>query len=180
MGNKKKQLSDDTLIVAYRLREARSKKFRTIREAAESFPAMKTLWSHWENAYVRPNGATIEKLADFFGVPVDFFRQRPENWESERRLFLAELLGRTNTSAKKDYYNAFKTTLQNAHDEGRTPTAVGSKPGGGDALSIFLQITRLISDAQNKVMQGEIEQEAYYAHMQMIADMVKVILFTRK
>ena len=178
MGNKKKQLSDETLITAYRIREARAEKYRTIREAAEALPAQKTLWSHWENARVRPNRATMEKLAAFFGVSVDFFHRKPENWEVERRRFLAELTSRT--SVKREYYDNFKATLWNAHDDGQTPTAVGSKPGGADALNIFLQITRLISDAQTKVMQGEIEQEAYYAHMQMIADMVKVILFTRK
>jgi transcriptional regulator with XRE-family HTH domain len=176
MGKPKKRLSDETLIIAYRLREARANKFKTIKEAADALPAQKTLWSHWENAFVRPQDATIEKLADLLGVPVDFFRRKPEDWDAEKRRFLTELIGRTRV--KKDYYNTFKASLRNTHDDGQMPPE--SKPKETDALGVFLQITGLIADAQNRVAQGEIDRETYQTHMRMIADMVKVSLFMGK
>ncbi len=177
MGKPKKRLSEETLIIAYRLREARAKKFKTVKEAADALPAQKTLWSHWENAFVRPQDATIEKLAELLGVPIDFFRRKPEDWEAEKRRFLTELIGRTRV--KKDYYNAFKASLRNVRDDGQTPESE-SKPKETDALGVFLQITGLIADAQNRVARGEINRETYQTHMRMIADMVKVSLFMEK
>ena len=179
MGKPKKRLSEETLVIAYRIREARSRKFKTIKDAADALPVQKTLWSHWENAFVRPQDATLEKIAELLDAPVSFFHSKPENWEAEKRLFLTELIGRTRV--KKEYYNSFKTSLQNApQDDSQIPPEIENKPKGGDALGIFLQITGLIADAQNRVAQGEIDQETYKTHMRMITDMVKVSLFMMK
>ncbi len=41
MGRKQKRLSEEALILAYRIREARLKKYKTVKEAAELFPVEK-------------------------------------------------------------------------------------------------------------------------------------------
>ena len=176
MGKRKKQLSDESLVMAYRIREARAKKYKTIKDAAQSLPVEKTLWSHWESARVRPQKSTMEKIAALLGVPVESFSRKPENWENEKGHFLAELTNRTRV--KKDYYKEYSSSLPNA--EGESLPKAGEKPGNPDPLSVFLQITRLITDAQTNVLEGRIPQEAYNTHMRMIADMVKISLLARK
>ncbi len=95
MGKKKKQLSDEALVIAYRIREARARKFKTIKDAAEALPVEKTLWSHWENARVKPQKMTTEKIAALLGVSIDSFYQEPDDWEAEKSRFLTELTSRT-------------------------------------------------------------------------------------
>ncbi|MDR1744513.1 MAG: helix-turn-helix domain-containing protein [Planctomycetota bacterium] len=169
MGRKKKELSDEALVIAYRIKEARTQKYKTVREAAELFAVERTLWGHWEAARVRPQKSTLEKLAAFFGVSVEHFFAKPENWEQEKTLFLAKLTDRT--KARKDYYNSFTESQAQKNPASREAE---------DPLAVFLQITRLISDAKSNVIDGKVSQETYDTHMRMIAEMAKVSLFGRK
>ncbi len=178
MGKKKKQLSDEALVIAYRIREARAQKFKTIKDAAETLPVEKTLWSHWENARVKPQKMTMEKIAALLGVSIDFFYKEPDDWEAEKSRFLTELTSRTRV--KKDYYKALSASLPSAVGDAQTPSKAEARPTMVDALGVFLEITKLITDAQKKVIDGEIAQETYDMHMRMIADMIKVSLFMRK
>jgi transcriptional regulator with XRE-family HTH domain len=170
MGRKKKELSDEALIIAYRIKEARTQKYKTAKEAAALFPVENTLWGYWEAARVRPQPSTLEKLASFLGVPVEQFSRKPENWEQEKTLFLDKLTNRARAK-KKDYYDSF-TTSQASKNLASQETE--------DPLTIFFQITKLISDAKGNVTDGKISQEAYDTHMRMIAEMAKISLFARK
>lgn len=178
MGRKRKQLSDEALVVAYRIREARSNKFNTIKDAAESLPVEKTLWGNWENASAEPQKATMERIAALLGVSVEYFYEKPENWEAVKPQFIADLI--TRTRVKKEYYESFNATLREASTESRTPPKAKPAPNDSDFLEVFFQMTKLITDAQTKVIEGKIAQETYDTHMQTIADMIKVSLFMRK
>ncbi len=81
---------------------------------------------------------------------------------------------------KKDYYKALSVSLPDAAGDEQTPPKAETKPTVADALGVFLEITKLITDAQKKVIEGEIAQETYDTHMRMVADMIKVSLFMRK
>ncbi len=172
MGRKQKRLSEEALILAYRIREARLKKYKTVKEAAELFPVEKTLWGFWETARVTPQERTMEKLSAFLDVSIDFLHQKPENWNVERKRFLAELIRRI--KGFKDYY---KGALPDA-DDGESPQRDTSD--NATPLAIFLQITRLITDAQADVYAGKISRESYETHMRMIADMAKLSLYMMK
>ena len=177
MGNKKKQLSDEALLIAYRIREARVKKYATVTDAAAAFPAERMLWGNWEKARVKPQKATMEKLASFLGVSVGYFSGEPDNWEEEKAKFLAELTNRTRAKTKKEYYSSFKASLPPVSN---TQQNAGKKLDDIEPLAVFLQITRLITDAQTNLHDGKISQEAYDMHMRTIADMVKVSMLARK
>ena len=171
MGRKTKQVSDKDLIIAYRIREARTKKYRTVTEAAELFPVDRGLWGNWEAARIRPQQRTIEKLASFLGVPAGRFSEEPENWKTEKALFLDRLTDRSKT--RQDYYELFDTPQPQSQESQKAADPAD------DPLAVFLQITQLISDAKGNVTNGKISQETYDTHMRMISEMAKISLFGR-
>lgn len=177
MARTKKVLTEDLLLLAYNMREARTRKFDTINEAAVSFKVEKSLWRQWENAVVSPQKTMLKKAADFLGVTVQSLRQRPDEWERIKVEFMQELIGRTKVN--KDYYQplyqSFKKTPPTSGSGEQA--AAGRRHDDAELLSIFLQITRLITDARNKA--HEVDQETYDMHMQTIADMAKLSLLTK-
>lgn len=178
MARTKKILTEDLLLLAYNIREGRTRKFDTINEAAVSFKVEKSLWRQWENAVVAPQKSMLQKAADFLGIPVQSLHKKPDEWERIKVEFMQELIGRTKVN--KDYYlplyQSFKKSPQ--HPGGGEQTTKGHKHDDAELLSIFLQITRLITDARNKA--HEVDQETYDMHMQTIADMAKLSLLVNK
>ena len=186
MARRKKVLTEESLLVAYRMREARVKKYDTINDAATSFKVEKSLWRQWENAFVVPHRSMLDRVAKHLGVAIPYFHQKPDDWETVKEEFLLELIGRTKVN--KDYYQPLHQLYKKRHSEsGEAPTpatasvptpVAESKNDSAELLNIFLQITRLITDARNKA--DEIDPETYDTYMRTIADMAKLSLITGK
>lgn len=180
MARKKKVLTEETLLIAYNIREARTKKFNTINDAAVSLKVEKSLWRQWESALVTPQRLMFEKVAKHLDVAVSYFHQKPGDWETVKEDFLRELIGRTKVN--KEYYfplhQLFKQSARGSGNGEQTAPAAGNKQDNAELLGIFLQITRLITDARNKA--HEVDPETYDTHMQTIADMAKLSLITNK
>jgi len=180
MARKKKVLTEETLLIAYNIREARTKKFKTINDAAVSLKVEKTLWRQWENAFVTPQKAMFLKVAKHLDVTVAYFHQKPDNWETVKEDFLRELIGRTKVN--KEYYlplnQLFKQSAGGTGNDGQAAPGDANKHDNAELLGIFLQITRLITDARNKA--HEVDSATYDTHMQTIADMAKLSLITNK
>lgn len=180
MARKKKVLTEDALLVAYKLREARVQKFETINEAAVSFKVEKSLWRQWENAFVAPQKSMSKKVAEHLGVSLPYFYEKPDDWDTVKVEFLQELIGRTKVN--KEYYlslyQSFKKSAHIPSNAEQTAPATGNKQSDAELLGIFLQITRLITDARNKA--HEVDRETYDMHMRTIADMAKLSLLTEK
>ncbi|BCJ86507.1 helix-turn-helix domain-containing protein [Effusibacillus dendaii] len=60
-----------------RLKELRGK--RTQEEVARIFGISRARYSHYENDRVQPDNDLLRKMADFFGVSVDYLLGRVEN-----------------------------------------------------------------------------------------------------
>ena len=188
MARKAKVLTEEGLLIAYNIKEARVKKFDTINDAAVSLKVEKGLWRQWENAVVAPRRVMLQKVAKHLGVAASSFQQKPDDWETIKEEFLLELIGRTKVN--KDYYQplhqSFKKAAHPAAIAGEqavpAPVTTTAPPenrhGDAELLNIFLQITRLITDARNKA--HEIDPETYDTHMRTIADMAKLSLLAGK
>lgn len=187
MARTKKVLTEDSLLIAYNIKEARIKKYDTIFDAAASLKVEKGLWRRWENAAVTPQKSMMQRVAKHLGVAVSAFHQKPDDWESIKAEFLMQLIGKT--KVKKEYYQPLYQSFKNAgHGSGDSEQSISpfenaqrhmkDKQGNAELLSIFLQITRLITDARNKA--HEADQETYDMHMRTIADMAKLSLITSK
>jgi hypothetical protein len=180
MARKKKVLTEETLLIAYNIREARTKKFNTINDAAVSLKVEKSLWRQWESALVTPQRLMFEKVAKHLDVAVSYFHQKPGDWETVKEDFLRELIGRTKVN--KEYYlplhQLFKQSARGSGNGEQAVPAAGNKQDNAELLGIFLQITRLITDARNKA--HKVDPETYDTHMQTIADMAKLSLITNK
>jgi Predicted transcriptional regulators len=170
----KSEVSDEALLIAYKIREARLKKYATAKEAAEKYGAGPSHWSHWETAMATPYKSALEKLAKFFGVNIDYFTTEPEDWESKKSEFLHELRGRARR--QKDFYQSPDALpTDSGHD--------ASHKGGeqGDAgLDIFMQIVELVSKARKKVDDGLMDGQTYDRHMKTISNMIDVSAFQKK
>jgi repressor LexA len=68
------------------LKELRKKKRLTQAELANIIGISQNNYSYWENDKVKIDNASLKKLADFFGVSIDYILDRPEsetNYPSE-------------------------------------------------------------------------------------------------
>jgi transcriptional regulator with XRE-family HTH domain len=178
MARKKKILTEDTLLVAYNIKEARGKKYDTINAAAVSLKVEKSLWRQWENALVTPQRSMLQRVAKHLEVDVAYFQQKTDDWDTVKAEFLQELIGRTKVN--KEYYlplhHAFKEAARNPGDDGQAAPPEDRR-GDSELLGIFLQIARLIADARSKA--HEVDQETYDTHMRTIADIAKLSLLAK-
>lgn len=156
-------LTDDTLLVAYRLRELREKKFQTAKDAAAAFNATSSQWTNWESGSVAPFKSTLENFAQFFGVEIGYFTQRPENWNEVKRDYLAKL--RRRARKNKDRY---------VLPDIPSPSAEQQKPQKTSEGDIFLEIASLINDARNQAKKGMLPKETYAKNMRFLADLIEL------
>ena len=75
----------------YRFRDARIQSGKNLAEAAEELFVSKTTLSNWESGRRVPSVEAIEKLADLYGVSVDYLLGRTDQlnplYEVPQRLF---------------------------------------------------------------------------------------------
>lgn len=158
-------LTDEAVLLAYRLRELREKTFQTAKDAAAAFNATPSQWTNWESATVTPFKSTLEKFADFFKVDIEYFSQKPENWNEEKRDFLAKL--RRHARKNKDRYRVPDMPSPTSDAEQRT----AERTGDGD---IFLEIASLINDARNQAKKGMFGKETYIKNMKFLSDLIEL------
>lgn len=65
------------MIAINRLKEARKKKGLTQKQVAEYIGISQNAYSYWESGRNRIDDVSLQKLADFFGVSVDYLLGRP-------------------------------------------------------------------------------------------------------
>lgn len=183
MAREKKVLKEELLVLAYNIKKARADKYKSITEAANVFKGDGGLWRRWENAAILPHKPMLHKVAKFLGVTDQSLHTPPDDWENIKVGFLQDLIRRTKTN--KDYYmpllRSFKIPEQQDNDgqpEQLSDSAKHATPerkhDDGDLLNIFLQITRLITDARNKA--HEVDRETYDMHMRTIVEIAKLSL----
>lgn len=75
-------------LIAWRIADERKKKypeFGGAKQCAEDIGIVGQQWSQYENGGRKPKLDKLEKMAKFFGVPLEHFTTPPEDWESKRR-----------------------------------------------------------------------------------------------
>lgn len=164
-----KTVSNAALVVAYRIREARSQKYKTSKEAAIAFGTEPSHWSKWETALTLPAQETLDNMVVFFELSdAEYFTQEPENWRSIRKEFLAKLQRRS--TAKKAYYTFSDV---NAGDQKESQS-------NGEGTDIFLELYELISNARKQVKEGVMNEETYDRHMKNFIDVITVGMYGKK
>ena len=83
-----------------RLREARKRKGLTQKQVAEFIGITQNAYSYWESGRNKIDNESLERLADFFGVSVDYLLGREsaaegkEEFDPEVLKYIEELQGR--------------------------------------------------------------------------------------
>ncbi len=163
-----KELTDDALFFAYKIKEARIEKYHTVKAASEAYGTAQSHWSHWETALSVPHKSTLVRLVDFFKLPADYFTNRPSNWEEIKKEFLKDLqrVSRKNKDIYKSSTEPATATVGGEVGQG--------KPSVDDGLDDFMEIVALINNARKKVKDGRIDLETFKKQMKTVSDMIEV------
>lgn len=162
-------LNDQTLLLAYRIRELRQRKFATAKDAATAFSATPSQWTNWESGSVAPFKSTLEKLAVFFDVDIKYFSIVPENWEMEKKGLLAKL--QRSARKNKDRYVLPEPPFR---FPASAPQPSPDKANEADEADVFLEITSLINAARNQVKKGTLAKETYEKNMALLAELLNL------
>lgn len=163
------ELTDKALLLAYRIRELREKKYTTAKDAATEFGASPSQWTNWESATVAPFASTLQKIAAFFHVEVGYFSQKPENWDTEKRELLTRL--RRYARKNKERYTLPDVPLAPSTPE---PSQAPAKSDEGGEANVFLEIATLINNARKQVKEGTLAQATYEKNMKLLADLLEL------
>jgi transcriptional regulator with XRE-family HTH domain len=180
MSRFKKKITDKELIVAYNIRTARTRKFDTLKSAADAYKVDQSHWSQWETAIVTPHRSTLTKLADFLKVgpddkPEDYFN-KPDNWDEIRGGFINEL--RKNAKSLKELYPSVETPEP---DSVQADTQQESKSNHDDDIHILiLKMYELVNHARKRADAGDISPEEYDEHMKTLTGIINVSMFGKK
>ncbi len=90
------------------LRKLRKSKGLTQTEIAQFIGITQNSYSYWENDKVKIDNASIIKLADFFGVSVDYILGRAEFTPEERAAGFSETRKMTVTPIEDDLLYVFR------------------------------------------------------------------------
>lgn len=164
-----KELTDEALFIAYKIKEARIQKFHTIKAASDAYGTAQSHWSHWETALSVPHKSTLVRLTDFFKLEPDYFSSKPPNWETVKKGFLQDLqrLSRKN----KEIYKLSNEPAAGSASEGETSQG---KSLVDDGLDDFMEIIALINNARKKMKDGRVDLETFKKQMKTVADMIEV------
>lgn len=167
-----KQLTDEAVFIAYKIKEARIQKYDTIKAASDAYGTAQSHWSHWETALSVPHKSTLARIVEFFKLEPDYFSTKPENWEKIKKDFVHDLQrgSRKNKSYYKSHHDSSMThTTENTHDSGSL-----NGPSIDDGLDDFMEIVALINNARKKVRAGKVDLETFKKQMKTVADMIEV------
>jgi len=177
MSRYKQRITDEELIVAYNLRHARSKKFDTIKEAAEGIGLHQSHWSQWESALVTPRPAKLAELAEYLKVNADDtpenFSRKPDNWDEIKGPFVEKLRKRANSSKLKELYSNVIAPKEKQRKE-----SVSSH--NDDIHVMMLKMYELVNHARKRADEGEISPEQYDEHMQTLTGIINVSMFGKE
>ena len=71
-----------------RLKELRTSKGLSMREAAKQLELPPTTYCNWENGEREPNSEMMVRLADFYGVSIDYMIGRTDEREVKAQTFV--------------------------------------------------------------------------------------------
>lgn len=180
---KKEQISDQELLIAYKIRAARRSIFASAAEAAKAHGILPSQWSQWETARMTPHTSSLQKLAKLFAdtssSPFDlsYFHERPDNWEVIRNEFINEIEAKARI--KRTYPSSFGQPPDSSQTQNRSKSERKSESLNDEIGETIYEIYERIANERKKVDQGVMATETYDEHMKLLIGMITVSLFNK-
>ena len=101
----------EEIIFAKRLKELRIEKKVSQQELANHLGVTPTGVSYWENGKATPSIETLEKIAKFFNVTIEYLTKDVKMDENDRRTLLFRKAGEVPETEKDKLYDILDSTI---------------------------------------------------------------------
>ncbi|MDR0361254.1 MAG: helix-turn-helix transcriptional regulator [Planctomycetota bacterium] len=149
-------------LIAYHIKELREKKFPGRggpQKCAEALSVSKYQFYNWENGTRTPRPGNLKKMAEFFGVKLDYFAIVPKDWNVIHRKMLDKWHERTGIERNHD--ENMEGTADNESGAEVAASTLPTEQQAVDSMEQMNSIIKLLMKKQVMVENGQMDPKKF-------------------